>query len=104
MSPMVSLSLETKPSMDPEPYWMENSVPLALYVEEALESYLVWRKQAMEVHLVLGTQRLLDLQGTWLGGEHIELNSLAYPVSRITLNCKVGSGPVNKSSKGARTV
>jgi hypothetical protein len=47
--------------MEPEPYWMENSEPLALYVEEADESYLAWRKQAMEVHLVLGTQRLLDL-------------------------------------------
>ena len=47
--------------MEPEPYWMENSEPLALYVEEAEESYLAWRKQAIEVHLTLGTQRLLDL-------------------------------------------
>jgi hypothetical protein len=47
--------------MEPEPYWIENSVPLALYDEDALESYLAWRKQAIEVHCALGTQRLLDL-------------------------------------------
>lgn len=47
--------------MDPEPYWIENSEPLALYVDEALESYLVWRKHAMDVHFELGTQRLLEL-------------------------------------------
>lgn len=47
---------------------MENSEPFALYVDEALESYLAWRKHAMDVHLVLGTQRLLD------------------PVSKMTLN------------------
>jgi hypothetical protein len=42
---------------------MENSEPFALYVDDDVESYLAWRKQAMEVHLVLGTQRLLDLKG-----------------------------------------
>jgi hypothetical protein len=68
MSPMHMVSWETKPSIEPEPYWMENSDPLALYVVEAEESYLAWRKHAMEVHLELGTQRLLD------------------PVSRMTLN------------------
>ena len=60
-SPSLSLSLETKPSIEPLPYWMENSDPLALYVEDWDESYLEWRKQAMEVHLVLGTQRLDEL-------------------------------------------
>ena len=30
MSPMVKTSRETKPSMEPEPYWIENSEPLAL--------------------------------------------------------------------------
>ena len=49
-SPIVRSSLETKPSMEPEPYWMENSVPFALYVDDAFESYLVCRKQAIEVH------------------------------------------------------
>jgi len=32
-----------------------------LKVEEALESNFVWRKHAMEVQRVLGTQRLLEL-------------------------------------------
>lgn len=67
-SPIVRTSRDTKPSIEPEPYWMENSEPFALYVDEALESYLAWRKHAMDVHLVLGTQRLLD------------------PVSKMTLN------------------
>jgi hypothetical protein len=40
---------------------MENSEPLALYDEDASESYLAWRKQAIEVQCVLGTQRLLEL-------------------------------------------
>jgi len=48
--------------MEPEPYWIENSEPLALYDEDALESNLAWRKHAIEVHCVLGTQRLLDLE------------------------------------------
>jgi hypothetical protein len=60
-SPMARVSWETKPSMEPEPYWIENSEPLALYDEDALESNLAWRKHAIEVHCVLGTQRLLDL-------------------------------------------
>lgn len=47
---------------------MENSEPFVLYVEEEDESYFVWRKQAMDVHWELGTQRLLE------------------PVSKITLN------------------
>lgn len=62
MSPMVRSSLETKPSMEPDPYWIENSVPLALYDDELEESYLACRKHAIEVHLVLGTQRLLELK------------------------------------------
>ncbi len=40
---------------------MENSLPFALYVDEALLSYFWWRKQAIEVHCTLGTHRLLDL-------------------------------------------
>jgi hypothetical protein len=40
---------------------MENSEPLALWDDDALESYLVCRKQAIDVHLTLGTQRLLEL-------------------------------------------
>jgi hypothetical protein len=50
MSPMVIVSLETKPSIEPEPYWIENSEPLALYVDEAEESYFVCRKHAIDVH------------------------------------------------------
>ena len=46
---------------------MENEEPLALYVEDAEESYLAWRKQAIDVHWVLGTQRLLELN--W-GGQN----------------------------------
>jgi hypothetical protein len=48
--------------MEPDPYLIEKDVPFGLYVEEALESYLVWRKQAIDVHWVLGTQRLLELK------------------------------------------
>lgn len=64
MSPILRTSLDTKPSIDPEPYWMENSEPFALYVDEAVESYLACRKHAIDVHLVLGIQRLLDLRHT----------------------------------------
>lgn len=63
-SPITRLSFETKPSMEPEPYWIEKLDPLALCVDEDCESYLVWRKQAMEVHLTLGTHKLLDLTDT----------------------------------------
>ena len=41
---------------------MENVVPFALYVDDAFESYLAWRKHAIDVHDVLGTQRLLELR------------------------------------------
>jgi hypothetical protein len=54
--------LETKPSIEPEPYWIENEEPLALYVDEPEESYLAWRKHAMDVHCVLGTHKLLELK------------------------------------------
>ena len=40
---------------------MENVVPLGLYVEDALESYLVCKKHAIDVHFVLGTHKLLEL-------------------------------------------
>lgn len=58
----------------------------------------------MEVHFVLGTQRLLDLEGNSSGWELIEVTNSAYPVSRITLNYKVGSGPMDESKSGALTV
>ena len=48
--------------MEPEPYWMENAEPFALYVDDAVESYLLCKKQAIDVHFVLGTQRLLELR------------------------------------------
>jgi len=60
---MASVSWETKPSIDPDPYRIEKSEPLTLYVDEACESYLACKKHAIEVHLVLGTQRLLELKG-----------------------------------------
>lgn len=65
---------------------MENSLPFALYVEEAVESYLAWRKQAIEVQLVLGTQRLLDLENLYIGKRKDDELIKAYPVSRMTLN------------------
>ena len=37
-------------------------MPFALYVDDAFESYLAWRKHAIDVHDVLGTQRLLELR------------------------------------------
>lgn len=40
---------------------MANSEPLALYVDEEEESYLEWRKHAIEMHLALGIHKLLDL-------------------------------------------
>lgn len=43
---------------------MEKSDPLTLCVDEACESYLACKKHAIEVHLVLGTQRLLELRGS----------------------------------------
>lgn len=41
---------------------MENSEPLALYDVEEEESNLACRKQAMEVHCVLGTHKLDELR------------------------------------------
>lgn len=65
---MVMSSFEMTPSSDPVPYWILNSVPLAWYDDDAVASYLAWRKHEMDEHRVEGTQRLED------------------PVSRITLN------------------
>jgi len=62
--------------MDPEPYWIANSEPLALYEDEADASYFECRKQAIEVHFELGTHKLLD------------------PVSRMTLNCMHDTGQI----------
>lgn len=67
-SPMDMMSFEMTPSREPEPYWILNSVPLALYEEDFSASYFVWRKQAIEEQRVEGTQRLDE------------------PVSRMTLN------------------
>jgi hypothetical protein len=39
---MVTVSWETKPSRDPDPYRMAKSVPLALYEEDEEESYFEW--------------------------------------------------------------
>lgn len=39
-SPIVSVSCEMIPSRAPEPYWILNSVPLALYDEDLVASYL----------------------------------------------------------------
>lgn len=47
-----------KPSSEPVPYWIANSVPFSEYVFEPVESYLLCKKQAMEVQWVEGTQRL----------------------------------------------
>jgi hypothetical protein len=47
--------------MDPVPYWMEKAVPLGVWDDDDDESYLAWRKHAIEVHLELGTHRLLEL-------------------------------------------
>lgn len=66
---------------------MANSVPLALYVDDADESYFEWRKQAIDVHLELGTQRLDE------------------PVSRTTLNCGHSQECFGTTSRGmVRTV
>jgi hypothetical protein len=85
-SPMESVSRETKPSIEPEPYWIENVVPLALYVDEDDESYFAWRKHAIEVHWELGTQRLLELEMRYKINSYLEQVTGAYPVSRMTLN------------------
>lgn len=57
---MVTTSFEMTPSSEPEPYWILNSVPLALYEVDALASYFWWRKQAIEEQRVEGTQRFED--------------------------------------------
>jgi len=46
------------PDRAPLPYRISKLEPFFWYVEEALESYLEWRKHAMEVHCEDGTQRL----------------------------------------------
>jgi hypothetical protein len=65
---MDTVSWDTNPVRLPEPYWIAKDEPFFLKVEEDDESYLVCRKQAMELHWDDGTHRL-------------EL-----PVSRTTLN------------------
>jgi hypothetical protein len=47
-----------KPSKAPVPYWIANSVPFSEKEFELLESYLLCKKQAIEVQWVEGTQRL----------------------------------------------
>jgi hypothetical protein len=61
-SPILKWSREMNPSMEPDPYLISKDVPFFLWVEEELESNFVWRKHAIEVHLTLGTQRLLELK------------------------------------------
>lgn len=56
MSPIDTSSRETNPLKLPEPYRISKEVPLAEYVEEDDESYLLWRKHAIEPHWVEGTQ------------------------------------------------
>lgn len=81
---------------------MENSEPFALYVDDADESYLVWRKQAMDVHLTLGTQRLLDLRKTSAHPSPCQRWFRAYPVSRMTLNLGTVSA-LGRNAKGWMT-
>jgi hypothetical protein len=57
-SPIDTVSWETKPLRLPDPYWISKAVPFFLYELEADESYLVWRKQAIELHSDEGTHRL----------------------------------------------
>jgi hypothetical protein len=52
------VSLETNPLRLPEPYWIAKDEPFFTCVEEEEESYLVWRKQAIELHSEDGTHRL----------------------------------------------
>jgi len=47
----------TNPERLPLPYRISNELPFSLYEDEAVESYLAWRKQAMEEHFEDGTQR-----------------------------------------------
>jgi len=70
-SPSVTVSAETKPDREPEPYWMANSVPFLANVEDDLESYLWCSLHAMLLH-----EQLLD--GTHRFDE---------PVSKTTSNC-----------------
>jgi hypothetical protein len=55
-------------------------------VEELLDSYFAWRKHAIDVHLELGTQRLLDLGRVGVEYTIAKKGVFSYPVSRITLN------------------
>lgn len=46
------------PSSEPLPYWIANSVPLGRKLEDFSESKRRWRKQAIELQWVEGTQKL----------------------------------------------
>jgi hypothetical protein len=48
----------TNPERLPLPYRISKEDPFCLYEEEADESYLAWRKHAIELHFEEGIQRL----------------------------------------------
>lgn len=62
LPPKETTSEDRKPERLPLPYRISKVVPLALYVEERRESYLLCSMQAMLVkwHFLLGTHRLLE--------------------------------------------
>ena len=57
-------------------------------MDDAVESYLLCRKHAIEVHLVLGTHKLLELRGVVNPLASSHWDKVAYPVSSTTLNCE----------------
>ena len=44
--PMLSVSIEVKPLIEPEPYWIENGWPSLWYVEERCDAYRRCSKHA----------------------------------------------------------
>lgn len=76
---------------------MENSVPFSLWVAEALESYFECKKHEIEVHLVLGTQRLLELVDICVSHVFTSRREYSYPVSNMTLK-DCGGVPISISA------
>jgi len=68
-SPILSVSLDTNPCIDPEPYWISKEESFLAYVDDFALSYLACNRQAIDLHCFDGIHKFDE------------------PVSRITLNC-----------------
>ena len=55
---MEKVSWDTKPVIEPEPYWISKEEPLATAVEERALSYLACNMQAIDLHCLEGIHKL----------------------------------------------